>query len=145
MKGGQQTGNMWNTQIAIISIAAHAYKTRARGLKSIGSIGIAHRENHQKLRADRQFAVAYLKAALEDLDDPNNRAAGLLAVRDMAEAYGWFGDGGRASRHRPGSALPLAITQRQPDLEDPAGSAEVGRDEVVSGAGELCACVKLCQ
>ncbi len=42
----------------------------------------------EELRADRQFAVAYLKAALEELDDPNNRAAGLLALRDVAEAYG---------------------------------------------------------
>ncbi|MBK5205414.1 MAG: hypothetical protein JJD98_08400 [Polaromonas sp.] len=43
------------------------------------------------LRADRQFAVAYLKAALEELDDPDNRAAGLLALRDVAEAYGGLG------------------------------------------------------
>ena len=27
----------------------------------------------------------------EDLDDPDNRAAGLLALRDFAEAYGGFG------------------------------------------------------
>ncbi len=45
----------------------------------------------QELRADRQFAVAYLKAAQEELDDPNNRAAGLLALRDVAEAYGCLG------------------------------------------------------
>lgn len=42
----------------------------------------------EELRADRQFAVAYLKAALEELDDPNNRAAGLLALRDVAEQAG---------------------------------------------------------
>jgi probable addiction module antidote protein len=51
-------------------------------------------ETIKELRADRQFAVAYLKAALEeleDLDDPNNRAAGLLALRDVAEAYGGLG------------------------------------------------------
>lgn len=41
-----------------------------------------------ELRADREFAVGYLKAALEELDDPNHRAAGLLALRDVAEAYG---------------------------------------------------------
>jgi len=28
-----------------------------------------------------------LKAALAELDDPDNRAAGLLALRDVAEAY----------------------------------------------------------
>ena len=42
-------------------------------------------ETIKELRADRQFAVAYLKAALEELDDPNDRAAGLLALRDVAE------------------------------------------------------------
>lgn len=45
-------------------------------------------ETINELRADRQFAVEYLKATLEELDDPDNRAAGLLALRDVAEAYG---------------------------------------------------------
>ena len=48
-------------------------------------------ETIKELRADKQFAVEYLKAALEELDDPNNRAAGLLALRDVAEAYGGLG------------------------------------------------------
>ncbi len=41
-----------------------------------------------ELCANREFAVEYLKAALEELDDPEHRAAGLLALRDVAEAYG---------------------------------------------------------
>lgn len=41
-----------------------------------------------ELRADRAFAVEYLKSALEELDDPKHRAVGLLALRDVAEAYG---------------------------------------------------------
>ena len=45
-------------------------------------------ETIKELRADRQFAVAYLKAAQEELDTPNNRAAGLLALRDVAEQAG---------------------------------------------------------
>ena len=49
-------------------------------------------ETVKELRADRQFAVAaYLKVAQEELDDPNNRAAGLLALRDVAEAFGGLG------------------------------------------------------
>ena len=48
-------------------------------------------ETIKELRADKQFAVEYLKAALEELDDPNHRAAGLLALRDVAEAYGGLG------------------------------------------------------
>ena len=41
-----------------------------------------------ELRADRAFAVEYLKSALEELDNPDHRAVGLLALRDIAEAYG---------------------------------------------------------
>lgn len=47
-----------------------------------------HDELIKELRADRQLAVEYLSAALSELDDPDNRAAGLLAMRDIAEAYG---------------------------------------------------------
>ena len=48
-------------------------------------------ETIKELRANRQFAIDYLKAALQELDDPDNRAAGLLALRDVAEAYGGLG------------------------------------------------------
>ena len=41
-----------------------------------------------ELRADRELAVEYLKAAMESLDDPDDRAAGLIALRTVAEAYG---------------------------------------------------------
>ncbi|BBO22129.1 putative addiction module antidote protein [Candidatus Desulfobacillus denitrificans] len=44
-----------------------------------------------ELRADRTLAVEYLKAAMESLDDPEDRAAGLLALRTVAEAYGGLG------------------------------------------------------
>lgn len=50
---------------------------------------VSHSESTiAELRANREFAVEYLKAALEELDDPEHRAAGLLALRDVAEAYG---------------------------------------------------------
>ena len=61
-------------------------------MKKALTASVSHTEETIKeLRADRQLAVAYLKAALEELDDPNNRAAGLLALRDVAEAYGGLG------------------------------------------------------
>ncbi len=44
-----------------------------------------------ELRADKELALAYLKAAMESLDNPNDRAAGLLALRTVAEAYGGLG------------------------------------------------------
>jgi probable addiction module antidote protein len=50
---------------------------------------VSHHEREVvELRADRDLAVEYLKAAMESLDDPENRAAGLLALRTVAEAYG---------------------------------------------------------
>lgn len=44
-----------------------------------------------ELAADRELAAEYLKAALESLDDPKDRAAGLLALRRVAEAHGGLG------------------------------------------------------
>ena len=50
---------------------------------------VSHREAEiAELRADKQLAVEYLKAAMESLDNPDDRAAGLLALRTVAEAYG---------------------------------------------------------
>ena len=51
--------------------------------------GVSHHAMElEELRADRQLAVEYLRAAMESLDDPDDRAAGLLALRTVAEAYG---------------------------------------------------------
>ena len=53
---------------------------------------ISHHEREvAELRADRGLAVEYLKTAMESLDDPDDRAAGLLALRTVAEAYGGLG------------------------------------------------------
>jgi probable addiction module antidote protein len=53
---------------------------------------VSHHEREvAELRADRELAVAYLKAAMESLDNPDDRAAGLLALRTVAEAYGGLG------------------------------------------------------
>ncbi len=53
---------------------------------------VSHHEREvEELRADHQLAVEYLKAAMESLDDPDDRAAGLLALRTIAEAYGGLG------------------------------------------------------
>ena len=53
---------------------------------------VSHHEREiSELRADRELAFAYLKAAMESLDDPDERAAGLLALRTVAEAHGGLG------------------------------------------------------
>ncbi len=50
---------------------------------------VSHHEREiAELRADRELAVEYLKAAMEELDNPDDRAGGLLALRAIAEAYG---------------------------------------------------------
>lgn len=50
-----------------------------------------HAREVAELREDRELAVEYLKAAMESLDNPEDRAAGLLALRAVAEAYGGLG------------------------------------------------------
>ena len=53
---------------------------------------VSHLESEiEELKADRELAVEYLKAAMESLDDPSDRAAGLLALRTVVEAYGGLG------------------------------------------------------
>ena len=47
-----------------------------------------HEAEIAELSANRELAVEYLKCAMESLDNPNERAAGLLALRTVAEAYG---------------------------------------------------------
>jgi probable addiction module antidote protein len=47
-----------------------------------------HDREVAELRADRELAVEYLKAAMEGLDDPDERGGALLALRAIAEAYG---------------------------------------------------------
>lgn len=50
---------------------------------------ISHHDREiAELRADWDLASEYLKAAIEALDHPDSRPAGLLALRTMAEAYG---------------------------------------------------------
>jgi probable addiction module antidote protein len=50
-----------------------------------------HEWEVKELREDREFAVEYLIAAMEALDDPDERGGGLLALRAVAEAYGGLG------------------------------------------------------
>jgi len=50
-----------------------------------------HDREVAELGSDRELAVEYLKAAMESLDNPDERAAGLLALRTVVEAYGGFG------------------------------------------------------
>ncbi len=53
---------------------------------------VSHHEREvAELAADRDLAVEYLKAAMEALDNPRDRAGGLLALRTVAEAYGGLG------------------------------------------------------
>lgn len=53
---------------------------------------VSHHEREvAELRADPELAVEYLKAAMMSLDGPADRAAGLLALRTVAEAYGGLG------------------------------------------------------
>ena len=59
--------------------------------KKVAAAVSHHEREVAELRADRELAVEYLKAAMQSLDDPENRATGLLALRTVAEAYGGLG------------------------------------------------------
>ena len=49
---------------------------------------VSHHEREvEELRADHQLAAEYLKAAMESLGDVDDRAAGLLALRTIADAH----------------------------------------------------------
>jgi probable addiction module antidote protein len=53
---------------------------------------VSHHEREiAELGADRELAAEYLKLAMESLDNPDDRAAGLIALRTVAEAYGGLG------------------------------------------------------
>ncbi|MGS0742221.1 helix-turn-helix domain-containing transcriptional regulator [Glaciimonas sp. GG7] len=57
-------------------------------MKNVKGVVSHHEREIAELSADRELAVEYLKAAMESLDNPDNRAAGLLALRTVVEAYG---------------------------------------------------------
>lgn len=53
---------------------------------------VSHHEREvEELRNDREFALEYLKAALESLDNPDERGVSLIMLRALAEAYGGLG------------------------------------------------------
>jgi len=53
------------------------------------STAVSHYQRElEEIRADRELAEAYLKLAVQYLDEPYDRAAALLALRSVAQAYG---------------------------------------------------------
>jgi probable addiction module antidote protein len=66
-------------------------ETEANMTKKVTAAVSHHQREVAELRADRELAVEYLKAAIESLDNPDDRAVGLLALRTVAEAYGGLG------------------------------------------------------
>ena len=59
-----------------------------RALKGV----VSHRDREPaELAADPELTAAYMKVAMEALDDPDERAGGLLALRAVAEAHGGLG------------------------------------------------------
>jgi len=60
-------------------------------MSKLVGVGSYHEWEVQELRKDREFAVEYLKAAMEALDNPEERGGGLIMLRAAAEAYGGLG------------------------------------------------------
>ena len=61
------------------------------GMTKLTGVVSHHQREVAELRADRGLAVEYLRTAMTSLDDPEDRGAGLLALRTVAEAYGGLG------------------------------------------------------
>lgn len=59
--------------------------------RKLGAAVSHHEREIEELRQDRDLAIEYLSTAMASLDDPEDRAAGLLALRSVAEAYGGLG------------------------------------------------------
>lgn len=57
-------------------------------MKKLVGVGSHHEWEIQELKKNREFAIEYLKVALECLENPEERGGGLLALRAVAEAYG---------------------------------------------------------
>jgi DNA-binding phage protein len=81
--------------------------------KTINAAVSHHEHELAELRADRELAVEYMKAAIESLDNPDDRAAGLFSLRTVAEAYGGLGavaaEAGSAGKHFVEPCLPEVI------------------------------------
>jgi probable addiction module antidote protein len=60
-------------------------------MKRLVGVVSHHEREVEELRENRAFAIAYLQVAMEALDNPEERAGGLLALRAVAEAYGGLG------------------------------------------------------
>jgi DNA-binding phage protein len=57
-------------------------------MRPLNGVVSHHKREVAELAANRELAVEYLKAAMQSLDKPEDRAAGLIALRTVAEAYG---------------------------------------------------------
>jgi probable addiction module antidote protein len=66
----------------MVAMEAEAIVGKLKGVVS------HHEREVAELGSDRELAVEYLKVAMESLDNLEDRAAGLLALRTVAEAYG---------------------------------------------------------
>lgn len=73
-----------------------------------------HEKEIAELRADRELAVEYLKAAMEALEDPEARGGRLLALRTVAEAYGGLGAVGAEAGQPRVSLQGVALRQSHP-------------------------------
>ncbi len=60
-------------------------------MKKLAGAVSHHEREIEELQSDREFAVGYLKYAMECLDNPEERAGALLSIRAVAEAYGGLG------------------------------------------------------
>jgi probable addiction module antidote protein len=69
-----------------------------------------------RLSRDREFTATYVAAALNDVNEPERRTAGLIALRTVAEAYGGLGAVARAGRVSRASVYRALSAKGNPRL-----------------------------
>ena len=79
-------------------------------MKKLVGAASHHEWEIEELREDREFAIEYLKVAFESLDNPEERAGGLLMLRAVVEAYGGLARWLR----KPASAASPSIARSHP-------------------------------
>ncbi|OTP72908.1 helix-turn-helix domain-containing transcriptional regulator [Caballeronia sordidicola] len=58
----------------------------------------SHEELIDRLKHDREFTATYVATALTDVNDSERRAAGLIALRTVAEVHGGLGAVAKAGK-----------------------------------------------
>ena len=80
---------------------------------------VSHHESElAELKVDRELAVEYLKATMESLDNPDDRAAGFAGLTHGGRSLRRSGGGGRRSGYQSGALMNQHLTNLQKNMSN---------------------------